>query len=70
MDTIQSNPGVIDEFSTQTDDGWVHSFLSNGYIESDGSFVEREYQAAKTLDPILAAEILACEKPSGPEICS
>jgi ribA/ribD-fused uncharacterized protein len=56
---------TITEFSTKTADGWVHSFLSNGFIEPDGSFVEREYQAAKAADPEDAARIMDCAKPFG-----
>jgi ribA/ribD-fused uncharacterized protein len=63
---VTYSPGIIDVFSTKTENGWVHSYLSNGYIEPDGSFVEREYQACKTLDPEYAAQVLACTKPFGP----
>lgn len=62
---VATNQIVIDEFSIRTDRGWEHTFLSNGHIEPDGTFVEREYQAAKTLDPELSAKILACDKPFG-----
>ena len=66
MKVVESNPGVIDHFSIQTEDGWSHTYLSNGYIEPDGTFVEREYQAAKAKDDKSASKILACEKPFGP----
>jgi ribA/ribD-fused uncharacterized protein len=59
--------GVIDSFSTKIASGWKHSFLSNGYAEPDGTFVEREYQACKTSDPEYAKKILRCEKPFGPD---
>jgi ribA/ribD-fused uncharacterized protein len=42
-----------------------HAFLSNGFIEPDGSFVEREYQADKFVDEDVRAELLAYEKPFG-----
>lgn len=67
MDAITSNPGTVDQFSYYTvTDGWKHTFLSNGYIEPDGSSVEREYQAAKAADPAEAETILQCSKPFGP----
>jgi ribA/ribD-fused uncharacterized protein len=56
---------VIDQFSIKTKDGWHHTYLSNGFIEPDGTFVEREYQASKTLDHERSNTILACEKPFG-----
>lgn len=65
MSHIEPFPGVVDEFSIRTEEGWDHTYLSNGFIEPDGSFVEREYQAAKAADPAVAAEILACTEPFG-----
>lgn len=59
-------PSIIDAFTIKTAAGWDHTFLSNGFIEPDGSFVEREYQAAKTLDHDEQAAILACTQPFGP----
>ncbi len=56
---------AITQFSFKAGDKWRHTFLSNGYIEPDGSFVEREYQAAKAADPADAERILACAKPFG-----
>jgi ribA/ribD-fused uncharacterized protein len=58
--------GAIDTFSHNDGSGWIHSFLSNGFTEPDGSFVEREYQACKTDDPEWSTRILACEHPFGP----
>lgn len=66
MKVVESNPGIIDQFSIKTDDIWNHTYLSNGYIEPDGTFVEREYQAAKANNSEDAARIIACEKPFGP----
>jgi ribA/ribD-fused uncharacterized protein len=63
---VSSDTGVIDQFSTLTEGVWTHSFLSNGYIEPDGSFVEREYQAARAADRNAALDILACANPFGP----
>lgn len=40
-----------------------YEFLSNFYIEPDGTCVENEFQAAKTLDPELSAYILNSPKP-------
>jgi len=65
MKVVESNPGVIDQFSIKTEDGWFDTCLSNGYIEPDGTFVEREYQAAKANNPEDAAKIIACKKPFG-----
>lgn len=66
LHVVTSDPGVIAQFSTKLDDGsQLHSFLSNGYVEPDGSFVEREYQAAKAARPADAKAIMACEKPFG-----
>lgn len=59
-------PEYIRAFSYNREGRWEHSFLSNGYIEPDGTFIEREYQAAKTHDPQWQARILACEHPFGP----
>lgn len=58
---------MIDRFSVRQPTGsYEHTFLSNGFIEPDGSFVEREYQAyAKTKDLGKRAWILAAEKPFG-----
>lgn len=60
---------VIDTFSVYDEDAqrWGHTFLSNGYIEPDGSFVEREYQAAKTLDPDEYAHVITATLPFGPD---
>ena len=66
MANIEPFPGIIDEFSIRHETGWEHTFLSNGYIEPDGSFVEREHQAAKTWDLPAMAKILACTEPFGP----
>jgi ribA/ribD-fused uncharacterized protein len=62
---VSSDPGVIDQFSSLIEGVWIHSFLSNGYIEPDGSFVEREYQAGRAADREAAEAILACVKPFG-----
>lgn len=69
MTTIALHPGVIDRFSTKEAGVWTHSFLSNGFIEPDGTFVEREYQASKTLDVFEQEQIMACTKPFGPLGC-
>lgn len=66
MKVVQTNPGVIDQFSIKTEDGWYDTYLSNGHIEPDGTFVEREYQAAKANNLKDATIILASEKPFGP----
>lgn len=51
----------------ETGRGYTHTFLSNGFIEPDGSFVEREYQAyAKSTDPVVQRTIMACQHPFGP----
>lgn len=58
---------VIDRFAWKEGGRWVHLPPSNGHIEPDGSFVEREYQAyAKTTDPEWREKILACTQPFGP----
>ena len=58
---------VIDRFAWKEDGLWHHGPLSNGHLEPDGSFVEREYQAySKTTDPAARAVILACTQPFGP----
>lgn len=69
MKVVQEKTGVFEQFSTKIGNEWVHSFLSNGHIEPDGTFVEREYQAAKAAREEDAALILACEKPFGPDGC-
>lgn len=57
---------MIDRFAHRNGGGYTHTFLSNGYIEPDGTFVEREYQAyAKTTDPRWRARILAAPRPFG-----
>lgn len=58
---------VIDTFSVYDEDAkrWGHTFLSNGYIEPDGTFVEREYQAAKALDPDQHAWVMKSTTPFG-----
>ena len=66
MGAIKSNPGVIGQFSVKIGEEWVHNCFSNGFIEPDGSFVEREYQAAKAARGEDADRILACERPFGP----
>lgn len=43
----------------------TYFFLSNFYIEKDGSTVEHEFQAAKTLDPIERDWVMAAETPGG-----
>jgi ribA/ribD-fused uncharacterized protein len=63
---ITSNPEVIGQFSVKVGNDWLHSYLSNGFVEPDGSFVEREYQAAKAARDDDAAAILTCERPFGP----
>jgi hypothetical protein len=55
----------ITELSYKEGEVWKHTFLSNGFIEPDGTFVEREYQAAKTLDKEWYSRILQCTKPFG-----
>lgn len=64
---VGSDPAVevIDAFSVYENGEWRDTYLSNGYIEPDGTFVEREYQAAKTLDEVAARQILACNQPFG-----
>lgn len=64
---VESDPAVevIDAFSVYENGEWRDTYLSNGYIEPDGTFVEREYQAAKTLDEVAARQILACNRPFG-----
>lgn len=59
---------MIDRFSYQEENGrWVHTYLSNGWIEVDGTTVEHEYQAyAKTTDPEWRKRILAAPQPFGP----
>lgn len=59
---------IIDCFSWKTKDDWIHSWPSNGYIEPDGTFVEREYVAgAKTLPGTEdRAKVLATTQPFGP----
>lgn len=66
LNSIPDNPGTIDQFSFRDEEGWHHNEFSNGFIEPDGTYVEREYQAAKALKSEDAARILACEKPFGP----
>lgn len=67
MRAVPSNPSIINMFSYQVPGGaWVHNCFSNGFIEPDGTFVEREYHAERAADPRVAAEILRCEKPFGP----
>jgi len=41
-----------------------YHYLSNFYVESDGSFVEREFQAAKATDPYIQNIILSQVKPA------
>lgn len=65
MKVVESHQGVIDQFSYRMGGNWEHCYLSNGFIEPDGSFVEREYQAAKALHESDAAKILACDHPFG-----
>lgn len=38
-------------------------FLSNFYVEEDGTSVEHAYQAAKTVNPIEKQMVLQCETP-------
>ena len=66
LDLTPDSDNVIDAFSFQIDGVWKHSFLSNGFREPDGSFVEREYQAAKAVWTDDAARILLCPIPFGP----
>lgn len=58
---------MIDRFVTpKPSGGYEHTFLSNGFIEPDGSFVEREYQAySKTEDPKKRTWILDAKRPFG-----
>lgn len=66
MKAIRSDPGAVVQFSTKVGEDWTHSCFSNGFIEPDGSFVEREYQSAKAARSEDANRILACERPFGP----
>lgn len=50
-------PDLIPEFREE------YSFLSNFFIEPDGTFVEAEFQAAKTLDLRAKVEILIADTP-------
>lgn len=38
---------TISEFYTRTRTGWLHTFLSNGFIEPDGSSVEAEFESER-----------------------
>lgn len=59
-------PDVIDQFTTREQGGYVHGPFSNGYIEPDGTFVEREYQADKFLEGTEArAAVLRTKRPFG-----
>lgn len=40
-----------------------YRFLSNFFIEPDGTCVECEYQAAKSADPMMSDKILNCGSP-------
>lgn len=62
---VKSSPGVMSEFSYKGHDGWVHGFLSNGFIATDGTCVEIPYQAAKAKNPKDVKRILTCKKPFG-----
>lgn len=58
---------MIDRFSYREDGRWVHTYLSNGFVEPDGTTVEHEYQAySKTTDPEWRKKILAAPQPFGP----
>lgn len=48
---------MIDRFKEE------HAFLSNFFIEPDGTTVEHEFQAAKTYNLIRKVEILAAREP-------
>lgn len=69
MREIPLHLGVIDQFSFKEEGGWRHSFLSNGFTEPDGTFVEREYQASKTFNTFEQEQIMACTRPFGPLGC-
>ncbi len=68
---VRNRPGVIDAFAYKLDPSlegpaaWHHTALSNGYIEPDGSFVEREYHAARATHQEDADRIMACTEPFG-----
>lgn len=56
----------VEQFAVRESGSYRHTFLSNGFIEPDGTFVEREYQAyAKTTDPRWRGKILNAKKPFG-----
>lgn len=68
---VSSHPGVIDAFAYKVNpalkgpEAWHHTPFSNGFIEPDGSFVEREYHAARAARQEDADRILACTEPFG-----
>lgn len=66
MHVVGDNAGMLDQFSYRTPSGWQHNCFSNGFIEPDGTFVEREYRAARAKYPDDAARILVCTEPFGP----
>lgn len=55
---------VMNEFTKKTGGGrYEHTFLSNFYVEPDGTTVEHEFQAAKTLDLREKVDILSAATP-------
>lgn len=58
------NHKVIDEFSWRKGSSWIHSPLSNFYIEPDGTCVEVEFQMAKTKNPFEKKYIKSAPTPT------